>query len=179
MPFQVVWGRSYCRAMEKLVDILSEYPHEMQYMFSPSCVPLLRCTGCCGDEALHCVPVETTNVTMQVGRVSSRPACPLAHPLFRGSQRLLPEGTWRGKEGRPRSQGCSDSQALSTQHSAPPFGACIPTVGPLTSSLISSPSSSLAPLQVRGHPVGAGKDLNLLRLKKSLFIPGVLGALNP
>ncbi|KAK1339367.1 hypothetical protein QTO34_020050 [Cnephaeus nilssonii] len=68
---KVVWGRSYCRAMEKLVDILSEYPHEMQYMFSPSCVPLLRCTGCCGDEALHCVPVETANVTMQILRISS------------------------------------------------------------------------------------------------------------
>ncbi|XP_006109704.2 placenta growth factor isoform X1 [Myotis yumanensis] len=71
MPFQVVWGRSYCRAMEKLVDVLSEYPQETQYMFSPSCVPLLRCTGCCGDEALHCVPVETTNVTMQILRISS------------------------------------------------------------------------------------------------------------
>lgn len=99
MPFQVVWGRSYCRAMEKLVDVLSEYPQETQYMFSPSCVPLLRCTGCCGDEALHCVPVEMTNVTMQVGRASSRPACPLVHTLLRGSRHRLPERTWRGKEG--------------------------------------------------------------------------------
>ncbi|KAM7158793.1 placenta growth factor isoform 2-T2 [Molossus nigricans] len=71
VPFQEVWGRSYCRAMERLVDIVSEYPDEMQYLFSPSCVSLLRCTGCCGDETLHCVPVETANVTMQILRVSS------------------------------------------------------------------------------------------------------------
>lgn len=67
VPFQEVWGRSYCRALERLVDIVAEYPSEVQHMFSPSCVSLLRCTGCCGDENLHCVPVETANVTMQVG----------------------------------------------------------------------------------------------------------------
>ncbi|XP_009426427.1 placenta growth factor isoform X4 [Pan troglodytes] len=65
VPFQEVWGRSYCRALERLVDIVSEYPSEVEHMFSPSCVSLLRCTGCCGDENLHCVPVETANVTMQ------------------------------------------------------------------------------------------------------------------
>ncbi|XP_040497581.1 placenta growth factor isoform X3 [Ursus maritimus] len=65
VPFQEVWGRSYCRALERLVDIVAEYPSEVQHMFSPSCVSLLRCTGCCGDENLHCVPVETANVTMQ------------------------------------------------------------------------------------------------------------------
>ncbi|KAK2104474.1 hypothetical protein P7K49_018330 [Saguinus oedipus] len=65
VPFQEVWGRSYCRALERLVDIVSEYPSEVEHMFSPSCVSLLRCTGCCGDENLHCVPVETVNVTMQ------------------------------------------------------------------------------------------------------------------
>ncbi|XP_077606809.1 placenta growth factor isoform X1 [Crocuta crocuta] len=65
VPFQEVWGRSYCRALERLVDIVSEYPGEVQHMFSPSCVSLLRCTGCCGDENLHCMPVETVNVTMQ------------------------------------------------------------------------------------------------------------------
>lgn len=67
IPFHEVWGRSYCRALEKLVDIVSEYPSEMEYILSPSCVSLKRCTGCCGDEDLHCLPVETTNVTMQVG----------------------------------------------------------------------------------------------------------------
>ncbi|XP_032338273.1 placenta growth factor isoform X7 [Camelus ferus] len=65
VPFQEVWGRSYCRALERLVDIVSEYPSEVEHIFSPSCVSLLRCTGCCGDEDLHCMPVETVNVTMQ------------------------------------------------------------------------------------------------------------------
>ncbi|XP_063097558.1 placenta growth factor isoform X1 [Cavia porcellus] len=70
VPFQEVWGRSYCRTRERLVDIVTEYPSEVQYLFSPSCVSLKRCTGCCGDERLQCVPVETTNVTMQVLKIT-------------------------------------------------------------------------------------------------------------
>ncbi|XP_073751679.1 placenta growth factor isoform X8 [Callorhinus ursinus] len=66
-----VWGRSYCRALERLVDIVSEYPGEVEHMFSPSCVSLLRCAGCCGDENLHCVPAETVNVTMQLLKIHS------------------------------------------------------------------------------------------------------------
>ncbi|XP_036982891.1 placenta growth factor isoform X1 [Artibeus jamaicensis] len=72
VPFQEVWGRSYCRSMEKLVNIVSLYPNEVQYMFNPSCVALLRCTGCCGDESLHCVPVETANITMQILKIGSK-----------------------------------------------------------------------------------------------------------
>ena len=49
------------------MDIVSEYPSEMEHLFSPSCVSLMRCTGCCSDESMHCVPLETANVTMQVG----------------------------------------------------------------------------------------------------------------
>uniref|UniRef100_A0A2K6SN28 Placental growth factor n=1 Tax=Saimiri boliviensis boliviensis TaxID=39432 RepID=A0A2K6SN28_SAIBB len=71
LPTPEVWGRSYCRALERLVDIVSEYPSEVEHMFSPSCVSLLRCTGCCGDENLHCVPVETVNVTMQLLKIGS------------------------------------------------------------------------------------------------------------
>lgn len=67
LPFQEVWGRSFCRPLEKLVDIVTEYPSEVEHLFSPSCVSLRRCTGCCGDERLQCVPVEMANVTMQVG----------------------------------------------------------------------------------------------------------------
>uniref|UniRef100_A0A8C4VLL8 Placental growth factor n=1 Tax=Gopherus evgoodei TaxID=1825980 RepID=A0A8C4VLL8_9SAUR len=66
LPFQEVWGRSFCRPLEMLVDIVSEYPSEVEHMFSPSCISLQRCTGCCGDETLQCVPVETANVTMQL-----------------------------------------------------------------------------------------------------------------
>uniref|UniRef100_A0A8C8VXD1 Placental growth factor n=1 Tax=Peromyscus maniculatus bairdii TaxID=230844 RepID=A0A8C8VXD1_PERMB len=69
VPFNEVWGRSYCRPMEKLVEIVDEYPDEVAHMFSPSCVPLNRCTGCCGDESLHCVPLKTANVTMQILKI--------------------------------------------------------------------------------------------------------------
>lgn len=70
VPFNEVWGRSYCRPIEKLVDIMDEYPDEVAYIFSPSCVLLSRCSGCCGDESLHCVPLKTANITMQVGKLS-------------------------------------------------------------------------------------------------------------
>lgn len=69
VPFNEVWGRSYCRPIEKLVDIIDEYPDEVAYIFSPSCVLLSRCSGCCGDESLHCVPLKTANITMQVGKL--------------------------------------------------------------------------------------------------------------
>lgn len=70
VPFNEVWGRSYCRPIEKLVDIMDEYPDEVAYIFSPSCVLLSRCSGCCGDESLHCVPLKTANITMQVRKLS-------------------------------------------------------------------------------------------------------------
>uniref|UniRef100_A0A452HJP1 Platelet-derived growth factor (PDGF) family profile domain-containing protein n=1 Tax=Gopherus agassizii TaxID=38772 RepID=A0A452HJP1_9SAUR len=67
VPFEEVWSRSYCRALETLVDVLGEFPHEAEHVFKPSCVPLRRCAGCCGDEDLECVAVETRPVAMQVG----------------------------------------------------------------------------------------------------------------
>ncbi|XP_023557585.1 placenta growth factor isoform X1 [Octodon degus] len=82
MPFQEVWGRSYCRAREKLVDIVAEYPGEVQDLFSPSCVSLKRCTGCCGDERLQCMPVETSNVTLQVLKITPGPRPFLVHMTF-------------------------------------------------------------------------------------------------
>lgn len=71
--FQEVWGRSFCRTIEKLVEVVHEYPTEVEHIYSPSCVPLVRCAGCCGDENLECHPTKTTNVTMQVGR--TRASC--------------------------------------------------------------------------------------------------------
>ncbi|XP_078097839.1 snake venom vascular endothelial growth factor toxin ICPP-like [Mustelus asterias] len=66
MPFEEVWNRSHCRAIEVLVDVVREYPSQAEYIFKPSCVPLLRCAGCCGDEKLRCTVRETYNVTIQV-----------------------------------------------------------------------------------------------------------------
>lgn len=74
MLFQEVWGKSFCRTIEKLVEVVQEYPGEVEHIFSPTCVPLVRCAGCCGDENLECHPTLTSNTTMQV-RIfpSSRP----------------------------------------------------------------------------------------------------------
>lgn len=67
IKFMDVYQRSYCRPIETLVDIFQEYPDEIEYIFKPSCVPLMRCAGCCNDEALECVPTSESNITMQVG----------------------------------------------------------------------------------------------------------------
>ena len=64
--FQEVWGRSFCRTIEKLVEVVQEYPGEVEHIYSPACVPLVRCAGCCGDENLECHPTITSNITMQV-----------------------------------------------------------------------------------------------------------------
>lgn len=66
VKFMDVYQRSYCRPIETLVDIFQEYPDEIEYIFKPSCVPLMRCGGCCNDEGLECVPTEEYNITMQV-----------------------------------------------------------------------------------------------------------------
>ncbi|EPY76706.1 hypothetical protein CB1_001402084 [Camelus ferus] len=65
VKFMDVYQRSYCRPIETLVDIFQEYPDEIEYIFKPSCVPLMRCGGCCNDEGLECVPTEEFNITMQ------------------------------------------------------------------------------------------------------------------
>uniref|UniRef100_A0AAZ3RGK3 Platelet-derived growth factor (PDGF) family profile domain-containing protein n=1 Tax=Oncorhynchus tshawytscha TaxID=74940 RepID=A0AAZ3RGK3_ONCTS len=76
LMFQDVWGRSFCRTIEKLVEVVQEYPGEVEHIYSPSCVPLVRCAGCCGDENLECHPTQTSNVTMQViGHIPSEDGC--------------------------------------------------------------------------------------------------------
>ncbi|KAG9333886.1 hypothetical protein JZ751_009405 [Albula glossodonta] len=61
-----VYNKSMCRTREVLVDIFQEYPEEIEHIFIPSCVVLIRCAGCCNDEAMECVPTETYNLTMEV-----------------------------------------------------------------------------------------------------------------
>ncbi|XP_040207707.1 vascular endothelial growth factor A isoform X2 [Rana temporaria] len=72
VPFMEVYDRSMCQVREILVDVLQEYPDEVEYIFKPSCVPLMRCAGCCTDETLECVPTGWHNITMQILRVHSR-----------------------------------------------------------------------------------------------------------
>ncbi|XP_015284719.1 PREDICTED: vascular endothelial growth factor A isoform X1 [Gekko japonicus] len=69
IPFVDVYNRSVCRSIETMVDIFQEYPDEVEYFFKPSCVPLMRCAGCCNDEALECVALEVHNVTMEIMRI--------------------------------------------------------------------------------------------------------------
>lgn len=69
--FEEVYSRSFCRTIEKLVEVVQEYPTEVEHIYSPSCVPLVRCAGCCGDEKLECHPTATTNVTMQVSEAQT------------------------------------------------------------------------------------------------------------
>ncbi|XP_062896693.1 vascular endothelial growth factor A-like isoform X4 [Mobula hypostoma] len=69
IKFMEVWRKSYCRPIETLIDILQEHPDEVEYIFKPSCVPLMRCGGCCNDESLECVPVEVHNVTMEIMKI--------------------------------------------------------------------------------------------------------------
>ncbi|XP_063168704.1 snake venom vascular endothelial growth factor toxin barietin-like [Candoia aspera] len=70
VPFEEVWSRSYCHARETLVDVHSAFPDEVEHIFKPPCVPLWRCAGCCGDESLECVAVETRTIDLEVLRVS-------------------------------------------------------------------------------------------------------------
>ncbi|XP_026536898.1 vascular endothelial growth factor A isoform X1 [Notechis scutatus] len=66
IPFMTVFERSACRPIETMVDIYQEYPDEVEYMFKPSCVLLMKCGGFCNDEALECVPTEVYNVSMEI-----------------------------------------------------------------------------------------------------------------
>ncbi|XP_038262734.1 placenta growth factor [Dermochelys coriacea] len=120
LPFQEVWGRSFCRPLEMLVDIVSEYPSEVEHMFSPSCVSLQRCTGCCGDETLQCVPVETANVTMQLLKMKPAGQVPYVELSFTEhrqcecrprrdtlkSGRRRPKGRGKRKREKQRPKGC-------------------------------------------------------------------------
>ncbi|XP_066483392.1 placenta growth factor [Tiliqua scincoides] len=82
VSFHDVWNRSSCQPIEKLVDVVSEYPREVEHMFSPSCVSLHRCSGCCGDERLQCVPTQTANITMQLLKMSSEEQAPYVELTF-------------------------------------------------------------------------------------------------
>nr|BAN82145.1 vascular endothelial growth factor-like protein [Ovophis okinavensis] len=72
MPFMEVYDRSACQARETLVPILEEYPSEVSHLFRPSCVPVLRCDGCCGDESLTCTAVGKRSVGREIMRVDPK-----------------------------------------------------------------------------------------------------------
>ncbi|XP_078474436.1 vascular endothelial growth factor A-like [Lampetra planeri] len=74
IKFNEVMRWSYCQPMELVIDILHEYPDEVEHFFRPppSCVPLLCCSGCCNDENHECLPTETANITLRVYKFKLR-----------------------------------------------------------------------------------------------------------
>ena len=66
MALYEVWAKSMCQPMEQLVDVEREYPGDVESIYVPACVPLKRCSGCCGDEHLECQPTLERNITLQV-----------------------------------------------------------------------------------------------------------------
>uniref|UniRef100_A0A8C3FZN1 Vascular endothelial growth factor Ab n=1 Tax=Cyclopterus lumpus TaxID=8103 RepID=A0A8C3FZN1_CYCLU len=69
LPPLCVYNKSLCQPRELLVEILQEYPEEVEHIFIPSCVVLTRCAGCCNDEMLQCTPTSSYNVTMEIKRI--------------------------------------------------------------------------------------------------------------
>ncbi|XP_027007327.1 vascular endothelial growth factor Ab isoform X4 [Tachysurus fulvidraco] len=69
VPFTEVYNKSMCRPREMLVEVHQEYPEDIEHIFIPSCVVLMRCAGCCNDEMLECKPTATRNITMEVQKL--------------------------------------------------------------------------------------------------------------
>ncbi|XP_077367195.1 vascular endothelial growth factor Ab isoform X2 [Festucalex cinctus] len=72
IPLMEVYNKSLCKPRELLVEILQEYPEEVEHIFIPSCVVLTRCAGCCNDETLQCMPTSSYNVTMEIKRIKTQ-----------------------------------------------------------------------------------------------------------
>ncbi|XP_057678422.1 vascular endothelial growth factor Ab isoform X1 [Corythoichthys intestinalis] len=71
IPLMEVYNKSYCKPREIVVEILQEYPEEVEHIFFPSCVVLTRCAGCCTDERLQCTPTSSHNVTLEIKRIAT------------------------------------------------------------------------------------------------------------
>ncbi|KAB1262026.1 Vascular endothelial growth factor A [Camelus dromedarius] len=108
VKFMDVYQRSYCRPIETLVDIFQEYPDEIEYIFKPSCVPLMRCGGCCNDEGLECVPTEEFNITMQIMRIKPHQGQHIGEMSFLQHNKC----ECRPKKDRARQEKCSQGHSL-------------------------------------------------------------------
>lgn len=51
------------------MEVHQEYPDDIEHIFIPSCVVLMRCAGCCNDEMLECTPTATRNITLEVRKL--------------------------------------------------------------------------------------------------------------
>lgn len=71
VSFNKVYEQSICQPRDVLVDVFQAYPEDTEHIYTPSCVVLKRCGGCCNDEGKECVPAESRNVTLQVSPAAS------------------------------------------------------------------------------------------------------------
>ncbi|KAJ1148365.1 hypothetical protein NDU88_001202 [Pleurodeles waltl] len=112
IKFLDVYQRSYCQVREVLVDIYQEYPEEVEYLFKPSCVPLMRCAGCCTDESLECVPLDEYNVTMQIMRLKPLHSELVVDMSFRQHKHCecRPKNEVRGKQEKKSKRGKGKGQ---------------------------------------------------------------------
>lgn len=101
------------------MDVITEFPNEVEYIFRPSCVSLQRCGGCCGDEGLRCVPVETSTVTMQVSSATV--------------------GLWLRQGGAGLLAKCQEGELMAS-HSADIVAACITGEGTYSQLLTRMPN---------------------------------------
>ncbi|XP_073484819.1 vascular endothelial growth factor A, long form isoform X3 [Aquarana catesbeiana] len=107
IPFLEVYNRSSCQVRETLVDVLQEYPDEVEYIFKPSCVLLMRCAGCCNDETLECVPTGWYNTTMEILRVHPRFVANYFKMSFQEHKRCAcrPKNEFKGQQEKKAKRG--------------------------------------------------------------------------
>ncbi|ADC53902.1 VEGF [Pseudocowpox virus] len=58
--------KSSCKPRDTVVQLISEYPGDVEQRYNPRCVTVRRCGGCCNDESQICTAIETANVTVTV-----------------------------------------------------------------------------------------------------------------
>uniref|UniRef100_A0A098LY87 Vascular endothelial growth factor B n=1 Tax=Python regius TaxID=51751 RepID=A0A098LY87_PYTRG len=66
ISFLEVYNRSVCQPKEMMVSVTAEHPSLASHIMLPSCVALMRCTGCCSDDSLDCVPSRSRELIMEV-----------------------------------------------------------------------------------------------------------------